>query len=133
MSDRLRVGVIGANPDRGWASRTHLPAVASSKHVELVAVATTRLESASEAAKRFGARSAYADPRELIADPSVKAVTVAVKVPEHFELVRAALEAGKHVYSEWPLGTTTQEAVELRRYASWREFASPLQCSTATA
>src|SRR4051794_14636609 len=118
MSDRLRIGIIGASPGRGWASRTHLPAVAASSEVELVAVATTRIDSAAEAAKRFGASSAYADPLELIGDPQVEAVTVAVKVPDHFTLVRAALEAGKHVYSEWPLGANTDEAVALRDLAA---------------
>ena len=120
MSDPLRLGIIGASPGRGWASRTHLPAVAASSDVELVAVATTRMASAAEAAKRFGARSAYADPRELIADPEVEAVTVAVKVPAHFALVRAALEAGKHVYSEWPLAANTAQAVALRDLAAQR-------------
>jgi predicted dehydrogenase len=122
MSDPLRLGIIGANPRRGWASRTHLPAAAASKDVELVAVATTRMASAAEAAKQFGARNAYADPLELIADPHVEAVTVAVKVPEHFALVRAALEAGKHVYSEWPLGVNTAEAVALRELAAERRL-----------
>jgi predicted dehydrogenase len=120
MGDPLRLGIIGANPRRGWASRTHLPAVAASTDVELVAVATTRTDSAAEAARDFGARNAYADARELIADPEVEAVTVAVKVPEHFALVRAALEAGKHVYSEWPLGANTAEAVALRDLAAKR-------------
>jgi predicted dehydrogenase len=120
MSAPLRVGIIGANPRRGWASRTHLPAVAASEDLELVAVATTNAGSAAEAAKRFGARSAYSDALELIADPQVEAVTVAVRVPEHFRLVHAALEAGKHVYSEWPLGVSTDEAVALRDLAAGR-------------
>jgi predicted dehydrogenase len=122
MSDPLRLGIIGANPNRGWAPRAHLPAAAASEQVELVAVATTRMESAAEAAERFGASNAYADPLELIADPQVEAVTVAVRVPEHFGLVRAALEAGKHVYSEWPLGVNTDEAVALRDLAAERRL-----------
>src|SRR4051812_75861 len=122
MNGPLRLGIIGANPNRGWAARTHLPAAAASEDVELVAVATTRIASATEAAKQFGARNAYADPLELIADPDVEAVTVAVKVPEHFALVRSALEAGKHVYSEWPLGVSTAEAVALRDLAAARSL-----------
>lgn len=122
MSAPLRLGIIGANPDRGWASRAHLPAAVASDDVELVAVATTRIDSAAAAAERFGARNAYADPLELIADPQVEAVTVAVKVPEHAALVRAALEAGKHVYSEWPLGVNTDEAVALRDAAAERRL-----------
>jgi predicted dehydrogenase len=122
MSGPLRLGIIGANPERGWAARTHLPAAAASDDVELVAVATTRIESATAAARRFGARSAYADPLRLIADPRVEAVTVAVNVPDHFALVRAALEAGKHVYSEWPLGVNTDQAVALRDLAAGRRL-----------
>jgi len=122
VSEALRLGIIGANPERGWAPRSHLPAVAASPHVELVAVATTRIDSAAAAAERFGAHKAYADPLELISDPQVEAVTVAVRVPEHFALVRAALEAGKHVYSEWPLGVNTDEAVALRDLAAERRL-----------
>jgi predicted dehydrogenase len=118
----VRLGIIGANPERGWAPRSHLPAAAASPHVELVAVATTRIDSAAAAAERFGAREAYADPLELIGNPQVEAVTVAVRVPEHFALVRAALEAGKHVYSEWPLGVNTDEAVALRDLAAERRL-----------
>jgi predicted dehydrogenase len=116
----LRLGIVGANAERGWASRTHLPAVQALATVELVAVATTRAESASAAAERFGARHAFSDPFELIRHPDVEAVTVAVKVPDHARLVQAALEAGKHVYCEWPLGTSTAEAVALRDLADSR-------------
>jgi len=44
-------------------------------------------------------------------------VAVVVKVPEHYGPTRAALEAGKHVYTEWPLGRTTAEAEELAALA----------------
>jgi predicted dehydrogenase len=44
-------------------------------------------------------------------------VLVVVRVPAHFEPTRAAIEAGKHVYTEWPLGRTTAEAEALTRLA----------------
>ena len=117
-ADPVRLGIIGANPERGWASMTHLPAAAAVAEIELVAVATTRQASAEAARDRYGAAHAFADARALIAHPDVEAVTVAVKVPDHFELVRAALEAGKHVYCEWPLGADTDEARELQGLAA---------------
>lgn len=103
MTEPIRVGIIGASPGKGWAATSHLPAVAGLSEVELVAVATTRRQSAEAARELFGARRAYADPTELIDDPEVEAVTVAVRVPGHRTLVEQALLAGKHVYCEWPL------------------------------
>ena len=47
MADRLRIGVIGANPTQSWAKRGHLPAIlALPEELELVAVCTTREETA---------------------------------------------------------------------------------------
>jgi predicted dehydrogenase len=65
----------------------------------------------------FGAERAYTDPRALADDPAVDLVTITVKVPAHAELVGAALAAGKHVYCEWPLARTTEEAVTLAEAA----------------
>jgi predicted dehydrogenase len=44
-------------------------------------------------------------------------VTVVVRVPSHYEPTKAAIEAGKHVYTEWPLGRTIAEAEELATLA----------------
>ena len=41
-----------------------------------------------------------------------------VKVPDHYVPVMAAIEAGKHVYCEWPLGRNTDEAVRMRDAAN---------------
>jgi predicted dehydrogenase len=76
-------------------------------------VATTRAESAEAARHRFGATHAFTDAASLAAHPDVDLVVVTVKVPAHVDLVRTALDAGKHVYCEWPLTTTAAEAAEL--------------------
>lgn len=111
------VGIIGANPDRGWAAETHLPAVAGSPHFTLAAVCTTRQESADASARKFGARHAFTDPAALVRHPEVDLVAVSVRVPEHHRLVSLAVQAGKHVYCEWPLGRNTREAEELAALA----------------
>ena len=59
------------------------------------AVASGSHAKADAAATAFGARTGYADGKDLIQDPSVDIVTIAVKVPDHRELVLAALAAGK--------------------------------------
>src|SRR4051812_23646545 len=93
VAGRIGVGVIGANPDRGWAARAHLPSIAASREFALTAVATTRRDSAEAARRRFGARHAFTDPGALVAHPDVDLVVVTVKVPVHVELVTAALDA----------------------------------------
>jgi predicted dehydrogenase len=50
-------------------------------------------------------------------DPDVDIVAVTVKVPEHRAIVLAALEAGKHIFCEWPLARDLAEARELAEAA----------------
>ena len=113
MADKIRLGVIGANIHRGWAVRSHLPALIASPEFELTAVCTTRMESAEESQKKFGARLAFDNYREMLAHPDIDAVAIVLRVPAHYEPTMAALNAGKHVYTEWPLGRTTAEAQEM--------------------
>ena len=111
MAARLRVGVIGANPAQSWAKRGHLPAIlALPDDLELTAVCTTRAETARESARIYGARYHFADFRELIACEEVDVVVVSVRAPRHYAPTMAALAAGKHVYTEWPLGANRDQA-----------------------
>ena len=112
MSKPLKVGIIGASAERGWAKISHVPAVQALAGLELAAVATNTQASADAAAKAFGV-TGYADGHDLIHDPAVDIVTIAVKVPDHHGLLLAALAAGKHVYCEWPLGCSLRETAEL--------------------
>ena len=113
MAEKIRLGIIGANTQKGWAPRSHLPAIVASPEFELTAVCTTRQESADESAKKYGARLAFDDYHKLLDHPDIDAVAVVLRVPSHYEPTVAALNAGKHVYTEWPLGRTTAEAVEM--------------------
>jgi len=117
MADKIRLGFVGANVRSSWAGVSHFPALMASPDVEMTAVCTTRPESAEEAREAFGAKLAFHDYREMVVSPEIDAVAVVVKVPEHYGPTRAALEAGKHVYTEWPLGRTTAEAEELAALA----------------
>src|SRR5207302_1496654 len=115
---RIRVGIIGANPDRGWAAQAHIPALRSlSDDFEITALSTTRRESADAASKLFGVPVAFDNHQELVNSPAVDVVAVTVKVPHHLELASAAIEAGKAVYCEWPLGNGLKEAETLAALA----------------
>src|SRR2546426_9445506 len=115
---RIRVGIIGASPDRGWAAQAHIPALRSLRDdFEITALSTTRRESADAAGKLFGVPAAFDNHQELVNSPTVDVVAVTVKVPHHLELATAALEAGKAVYCEWPLGNGLKEAETLAALA----------------
>src|SRR5919106_4941869 len=117
MAHKIRLGFVGANVRATWASQSHFPALLASPDVELTAVCTTRSESAEEARKAFGAKFAFHDFRALAASSAIDVVAVVVRVPSHYEPTRAAIEAGKPVFTEWPLGRTTAEAEELAALA----------------
>ncbi|MEU8717939.1 Gfo/Idh/MocA family oxidoreductase [Streptomyces sp. NPDC048663] len=112
----IGIGIIGASR-HGWASISHVPALKALPDFELRAVSTSRQESADAAAAAFGVEAAFDNHAELIAHPGVDVVVVAVKVPHHRELVSAAIDAGKTVYSEWPLALDGAEAADLVRRA----------------
>ena len=117
MTDKIRLGFVGANVNSKWSVQSHYPALMASPDVELTAVCTSRPESAEEARQKFGAKLAFHDFREMVVSPEIDAVAVVVRVPLHYEPTKAAIEAGKHVYTEWPLGRTTAEAEELAALA----------------
>jgi predicted dehydrogenase len=115
---RIRVGIIGANPDRGWAAQAHIPALRSlSDDFEITALSTTQRESADAAGELFGVPAAFDNHQDLVKSASVDVVAVTVKVPYHLELASAALVAGKAVYCEWPLGNGLREAETLAALA----------------
>lgn len=113
MARTLRVGIIGANAQGGWARDGHVPAVQKLDGLEFAAVATNSQKTADASARAFGVPAAYGSGMDLIRSPGVDLVTVATRVPDHRDLVLAALAAGKHVYCEWPLGRDTAEAEEM--------------------
>jgi len=117
MADRVRLGLIGASVQGTWSARSHLPALRASPDIELTAVCTTRADSAEAARQAYGARLAFDDWRQMVVSPEIDAVAVVVRVPSHYAPTKAALDAGKHVYCEWPLGRTTAEAIELSALA----------------
>jgi predicted dehydrogenase len=115
QSNPLRVGLIGAGGR--WGPRAHVPALQGVPETELYAVCTAHAETAQAAADKFGVECAYGSDQALNADKRVEAAVVAVRVPAHYGLSKNAIEAGKHVFCEWPLGANTKEAEELAALA----------------
>src|SRR5580704_13884722 len=97
----IGVGIVGASSGGGgWAVTAHIPALQALTDYRLVAVSTSRRESAEAASREFGI-PAFDNHEELIVHPGIDLVVVTVKVPLHARLVSDALDAGKMVYCEW--------------------------------
>ncbi|UNK41052.1 Gfo/Idh/MocA family oxidoreductase [Luteimonas sp. S4-F44] len=122
MAAKVRLGLIGLSAERGWGSTAHIPAIrALSNEIEFVGVANRSHASAQAAVQALGMGRAFDDVDTLVASPDVDAVVVTVKVSRHRDLVGRALEAGKHVFCEWPLGNSVAEAEELASLAKQRK------------
>jgi predicted dehydrogenase len=116
----IGVGIVGLSASGGWAASAHVPALAALDCYELRGVAASSPQSADAAGERYGVPLRFATAAELAAHDAIDLVVVAVKVPHHLELVRTALEAGKIVYCEWPLGRNLAEAEEMAGLAADR-------------
>ena len=120
MADKIRVGIVGATVTpggSGWGANAHVPALQALPGYELKAVCTAHEETAKASAEKFGAELAFNDMNEMVAHPDVDLVAVVVRVPLHKELVTAAIDAGKPVCCEWPLGAHLAEATEMAEAA----------------
>lgn len=121
-NSRIGVGIVGASPDRGWGGIAHVPALRALDAFQIRAVSTTRMESANATASRLGADLAFDTHQALVVRPEVDLVVVAVKVPDHKQIVSDALAAGKMVYCEWPLARILSEVEALEGLARERRL-----------
>lgn len=83
------------------------------KELELVGVCDLIPERAEKAQKEYNVPKIYPTMYDAFADPEVEVVLNLTRPYQHFEVSKAALEAGKHVYSEKPLGADFEEGKKL--------------------
>jgi len=117
--DGVRIALVGA----GAFGTKHLDALSVIDGAEVVAVVSTRLEQAEEAAKRYGVGHVETDLRRVLDRPDVDAVVLATPTPLHAEQAVAALRAGKHVQVEIPLADSWADAVRVADAAEAAERA----------
>lgn len=117
MKGILKVGLVGASANGGWSPVAHIPAIKALENVELAAICTSRPETAKAASEAFEVERAYYNLDELVNQPDLDIISCVVKIPNHFDVVKAALASGKHVYCEWPLGATLEETEALANLA----------------
>ncbi len=107
--DTIGVGVVGCG-FVGYGA--HVPAFKTIEGSRLVAVADADAKRRDKAAEKYQVKS-YAEYSDLVKDPEIQAVVVAVPTPLHAEVALAAIEAGKHVLCEMPLAANLTQADEI--------------------
>ena len=114
---KIRVGIVGAG---GWTRYGHIPALQTLEQFEVVAVCSREQETAEKTAAQFNIPHAFGNEQSLIDHPDVDLVAVVYPAPEHARLVKAAIAAGKDIYSEWPLTMSRSDSEELLSLADAR-------------
>ncbi|WP_345763458.1 Gfo/Idh/MocA family protein [Diaminobutyricibacter sp. McL0608] len=117
MTENIRIGIAGLSARGGWAATAHVPAIAAVEGLELRGVTASSLESAERSAQKHGVAHAFGSVGEMAASGEVDLIVVAVKVPDHRDLIMTTLDTGTSVLSEWPLARSSREAAELVDHA----------------
>lgn len=108
--NKVRWGVLSTS---NFAQTKVIPAMLQAEHTELVAIASRDLAKAQAAATKFGLPKAYGSYEELLADPEIDVIYNPMPNHQHVPWTIKAIEAGKHVLCEKPIGLSSVEAQTL--------------------
>jgi len=110
MEETMKIGFVGC----GNISGIYLTNIGNMfRNIEIAGICDLVREKAEKQAEKFGIKKIYKDMYKLFEDPEVDIVLNITRPYEHYGVTKAALLAGKHVYSEKPLGITVEEGKEL--------------------
>lgn len=110
----MKVAMIGV----GSISGIYLENITKTfRELELVGVCDLVRERAQGAIEKYPIPKLYETMYDAFADPDVDIILNLTRPSEHFDVSKAALEAGKHVYTEKPLGATLEEGIALMELA----------------
>ena len=107
---RLRVGVLGCGPIAQFA---HFESCVKARNADLYAICDVAEDLLARMAATYEPTRRYHDYDAMLADPALEAVIVATSDTFHVAAAIRALEAGKHVLCEKPLGVSVEEVERL--------------------
>ena len=104
--EKLRIGIAGL----GRLGKIHAGNIANRiRGAELTAACSIVPAELEYAKDELGVKNVYLDYREMVKDPNVDAVVIVTTSREHCWQIEAALDAGKHVFCEKPLGVDVEQ------------------------
>lgn len=107
--EKIKWGILGT----GWIARKFADALKVANNCQLYAVGSRTKEQAFHFAADYRLSRAYSSYEELVADPEIDVVYIATPHNLHSQNTRMALNAGKHVLCEKPIGVNLQEVNEM--------------------
>lgn len=125
----IRVGIISAN----WGMEAHLPAWRAIDGVEVVAVCTSRRETAEAAAQRHGLAKAYWSHAEMAADPDLDVIDIGTRPDLRRDMTLEAIHRGKHVFAAANFAANIEAAREMRDAARAAGIVAALDSTLAQA
>jgi predicted dehydrogenase len=111
---RIRIGILGA---ARIAPVAMVKPAAAESDAEVTAVAARDLQRARQFGAKHEISTAYGSYAQLLADPSIDAVYIALPNGLHGRWTKAALEAGKHVLCEKPFTANAEQATSVAEAA----------------
>lgn len=126
LEKRWKVAVVGCG---GISQHHYLPEIAQNDRTELVAVCDADENRAKTCADRFGVDRFFTRVDDLLADEDFEILVDVATIQAHFEINQKALEAGKHIYSQKPIASTSAQAktlIELAEKKGLKISASPI-------
>lgn len=118
----LRIGILGCGP---IAQAAHLESVQKARNTELYAVCDADQGLAERFGRFYDAQRIYNDYDDMLADPQLDAVVIAISDAFHVPAAIRALDAGKPVFCEKPIATNVADVLALEKAV--RDSGLPLQ------
>lgn len=115
--EKVRIGVLGAGAISGIYFENLTRKFAET---EVVAVCDVVREKAEAAGREYGIPKVYDTMEEMLEDKDIEIILNLTRPKEHYQTTKAALLAGKHVYSEKPLAAVYEQGKELAELAEER-------------
>ena len=110
-SKRLKVGILGCGP---ISQAAHFESAAKAANVDFYAICDVADDLRQRMAATYNPTKSFRDYDEMLADPALDAVVIATSDAFHVGAAVTALQAGKHVLCEKPLGVSVEEVEKLK-------------------
>lgn len=103
--DTIRWGVVGL----GYFGEVHAHTLSTMPGIQLAGLCTRRDQRLQEVAELYNVHKRYTDYHQLLADPSIDAVSLTTNVDDHRDITIEAFRNGKHVLVEKPMAPTVAD------------------------